>query len=425
MRIILMRVLALALCTSMLAACSGAGPQTIGNVPAPASPTTTATTAHTFVNPTEQKVYNAVGGTHSYSYSTRQDLISGAKSGQYSQLYQGNASTVRNSGITVDYNPRDAIFDIKINDQFSGITSVNDRFQDPAHRTDFGGAREPQTGIPNLTLPGIQYLQSGVSTATLSLEPGTLLANLQPGNTSGTYNGTSYFYQKPGTTTKYVTFAGYLRNNISVNRVRTAAILAAPATPTTPEVIGQPAKDIVTRDYTLYRGAFVFGENTGIGAVPKTGTGSYTGSMLATMVFNDQIDNFGLDSPTYFQWIEGTSTTKVDFLASTFTLGLNGTVFAPQIDGTTGNVSTLLSGATFTANGSGRIDLAGAGGFLGQFQQAWFVNPNSARFDVNIGGSSINGAFYGPAAQEVGGGYRIVGGTPDERVDILGVFVGK
>jgi allophanate hydrolase subunit 1 len=70
--------------------------------------------------------------------------------------------------------------------------------------------------------------------------------------------------------------------------------------------------------------------------------------------------------------------------------------------------------------------LAGAGGFLGQFQQAWFVNPNSTtQIDVNIGGSSINGSFFGPVAQEVGGGYRIVGGTPDERVDILGVFIGK
>jgi hypothetical protein len=423
MRIILMRVLALALCTSMLAACSGAGPQTIGNVPAPTSPTTT--TAHTFVNPTEQKVYNAVGGVHSYKYTTSQDLISGINSGQSSQFYQGNAATVRNTGITVDYNPRDAIFDIKINEPLAGTSGVNNRFQDPVHRTDFGGAREPQTGIPNLTLPGIQYLQSGISTATLTLTPGTLLANLLPGAVDGSYDGTSYFYQKPGTTTKYVTFAGYLRNNISVNRVRTPEILPAPATPTTPEVIGRPAKDTITRDYTLYRGAFVFGENTINSAVPKTGTGSYTGSMLATMVFNDQIDNFGLSYPTYFQWIEGTSTTKVDFLANTFTLGLNGTVFAPQIDGTTGNNSTLLNGATFTANGSGRIDLAGAGGFLGQFQQAWFVNPNSARFDVNIGGSSINGAFYGPAAQEVGGGYRIVGGTPDERVDILGVFVGK
>ncbi|WP_173203779.1 transferrin-binding protein-like solute binding protein [Sphingopyxis sp. BSNA05] len=42
-----------------------------------------------------------------------------------------------------------------------------------------------------------------------------------------------------------------------------------------------------------------------------------------------------------------------------------------------------------------------------------------------IAGSSINGAFYGPDAEELGGGYRIVGGTPDERIDILGTFVGK
>jgi hypothetical protein len=421
MRIILMRVIALALCTSMLAACAGAGPETIGNIAPPTAPSTT----HTFVNPTEQKVYKGIGGTHSYNYSVRENLLTGASSGQLSQLYQGNADTVRNSTISVDYNPRDAIFDITITDPLSGVTTKN-RFQDPVHRTDFGGAREPQTGIPNLTMPGMQYLQSGVSTATLSLVPGTLDANLLPGQTTGGYDATSYFYQKPGTTTQYVTFAGYLRNSISLNRVRAAAILAAPATPTTPEVIAQPASDIVTRTYGLNRGAFVFGENTLNSNVPKTGAGTYAGSMLATMVFNDQIDNLGLNYPTYFQWIEGTSTTKVDFLANTFTLGLNGKVFAPQVDGITGNVSTLLSGASFTANGSGRIDLAGAGGFLGQFQQAWFVNPNSTtQIDVNIGGSSINGSFFGPVAQEVGGGYRIVGGTPDERVDILGVFIGK
>ena len=42
-----------------------------------------------------------------------------------------------------------------------------------------------------------------------------------------------------------------------------------------------------------------------------------------------------------------------------------------------------------------------------------------------IAGSSIDGAFYGPNGVELGGGYRIVGGTPDERIDILGTFVGQ
>ena len=38
--------------------------------------------------------------------------------------------------------------------------------------------------------------------------------------------------------------------------------------------------------------------------------------------------------------------------------------------------------------------------------------------------SSIDGSFYGPNAVEVGGSFRIVGGVPDQRVDILGAFTG-
>ncbi len=412
-----MRVFALALCTSMLAACSGAGPQTIGNIPAPTAPGAAPTSGHTFVNPTEQKVYNAIGGSHTFTYDVTQDNILGTTSGQNNQLYQGNASTVRSTGITVDYNPRDAIFDITIKDPLSGVSTRN-RFQDPVHRTDFGGARAPQTGIPNLAVPGMQYLESGVSGATVALVPGTIAVQLQQGQTSGFYEGTSYFYQKPGTSTKYVTFSGYLKNKASINRDLVSTIDPVTLLPVV-------TTDILTTKYNLERGAFVFGENTSNQNVPKLGTASFSGTMLATMVFNDQIDVLGLRSPTYFQWIEGTSATKVDFAANTFNLTLAGSAFGAQFDRASGNLASVADGARFNAIGAGRIDLVAAGGFLGQFQQAWFVNPNGTRLDVNIGGSSIDGAFFGPAAQEVGGGFRIVGGTPDERVDLLGVFVGK
>ena len=66
-----------------------------------------------------------------------------------------------------------------------------------------------------------------------------------------------------------------------------------------------------------------------------------------------------------------------------------------------------------------------AGGFLGQFQQAWFLRPDATRLDLLVAGSSIDGAFYGPGAEEAGGSFRIVGGTPDERIDILGIFTGR
>ncbi len=406
-----MRVFALALCTSMLAACSGAGPQSIGNIPAPTGPGVAPTSGHTFVNPTEQKVYNAIGGSQTYKYDVIQNNLLGITSGQVSQLYQGNASTVRTTGITVDYNPRDAIFDITIKDPLSGVDTRN-RFQDPLHRTDFGGAREPQSGVPNLSATGIQYLQSGASASTIALVPGSFTANLLPNTTEGAYSATTYFYQKPGTTTKYVTFSGYLKNSVNLTR---NVVLEN-------NVI---VEDKTTHAYDLQRGAFVFGENTTNSSVPKTGTGAYAGTMLATMVFNDQNDISGLNTPSYFQWVEGTANTQVDFLANKFTLNLAGRTFAPQLDRTLSLSSSIASGATFTANGSGQIDLVQAGGFLGQFQQAWFVNPDGTRLNMNIGGSSINGSFFGPAAQEVGGGYRIVGGTADQRVDLLGSFIGK
>lgn len=38
--------------------------------------------------------------------------------------------------------------------------------------------------------------------------------------------------------------------------------------------------------------------------------------------------------------------------------------------------------------------------------------------------SSLDGTFYGPGAVETGGAFRIVGATPDTRVDFLGAFTG-
>jgi C-lobe and N-lobe beta barrels of Tf-binding protein B len=246
----------------------------------------------------------------------------------------------------------------------------------------------------------------------------TLRLNLPADQTTASFSQDTFFYQKPGTTTKYVTFAGFLRNNLTAVRVDTAAV---DATPTTPAVA---ATSKTTYSNKLARGAAVFGELTLNSNVPKSGSGTYTGAMLATAVINDQLDN-NASAPSYFQWIEGSSTTNVNFGANTFSLVLNGNVLAPQLDGVSSGGHTIRTGAKFNAEGKGNIDLVSAGGFLGQFQRVWFVNPDNSRIDLLIAGSSIDGAFYGPAAQEVGGSYRIVGGTPDQRIDILGIFTGK
>lgn len=410
-----MRLLILLASTTMLAACGGAGPQSAGSA-APSGSGSGGSDGsgetHTFVNPTEAKTYTAIGSTHSYNYQVVNAGTPGA--GQGAQLYQGDAKTVRNSDLTVEYSPRDAIFNVSFTNGLAGTTGAS-RFQDPLHRTDFGGALEPQFGTPDLEsaafgLQEINYLEAGSSNNVFLRPGGEFVFDLINPAETGTYDVTTFFHQTPGTETQYVTFAGYLRNTASV----------------VPSEIENPdgsTSDILTQTNTFERGALAYGELSSNDNIPTSGTGSFEGAMLASMVFNDQPDTLG-NLDTYFQWIAGRATTSVDFGANTFALSLDGTVGAPLFDGTSQGHS-VLENAQFLANGTGQIDLVAAGGFLGQFNEAWFVNPGGARLDVNIAGSSIDGAFYGPNSEEVGGGFRIVGGTPDERIDILGAFVGE
>lgn len=414
----MMRTLLVLLASTTLAACGGAGVQTAGSI-APQTGsgtggtgggTTAPSSGHTFVNPTEEKTYAAIGGAHAYRYTVDNSADNPATSavegisGQYNQLYAGDASTARDSGISISYNPRDAIFNLTIDRPLGNVTQTI-RFQDPAHRTDFGGANEPQGGVPDITTKGVRYLEVGSGTGAVFFDP-NVSTEFPVGEKGASRDASSFFYQRPGTTTKYVTYAGYVRNNVNFAEV----------TPTG----GTP---YTQTNYLLERAAFVFGERTSNGSVPRTGTGTFNGQMIATMVFNDQLD-INAGAPTYFQWMHGTSATVLNFASNTFTLALNGTVLAPLFDTYTNKQFSIRQGATFTGAGSGRIDLVNAGGFLGQFQSAFFVNPNGDRFNVSIEGSSIDGALYGPAAEEVGGGFRIVGGVPDERVDILGAFTG-
>lgn len=388
-----------------LAACGGAGPQTVSSIPAGGGTTGTTTggtttTTGTFVSPTEAKTYSAIGGVQSYHYVTQNN-----GNAQGGQLYAGDASTARNSGISISYSPRDAIFEVKIDAPLAN-TSEDIRFQDPAHRTDFGGASQPQTGTPQLSASGVNYLQVGSSTAPIRFD-GSQSTMLPVGDNGGKYDVSTFFYQKPGTETKYVTFAGYLRNSTAISDQQ-----------------DNNGPIYTKQSNVLERAAFVYGERTDTTAVPKTGTASFTGPMVATMVFNPMFDT-DPSAPTYFQWIDGRSTTSVDFGAGTVKLDLTGNVLAPQFDAYTSKAVTLQQGATFAASGSGKIDLTGAGGFTGQFGSAGFTNTDGSKLSVNVAGSSIDGAFFGPAADEVGGGFRIVGGTPDQRVDILGAFTGK
>lgn len=387
-----------------LAACSGGGPQTAGGTAVIGGGTTTNnnnsnTSNHTFVNPTEAKTYSAIGGVQHYAYSTND---TGANV-QSNQLYSANASTARNSGITISYDPRDAIFELKIADTNANV-SQEIRFQDPAHRTNFGGASEPQSGTPNITGKSIQYLQVGSATGQIRFDPAQSFT-FPVGEAEGSIDRSTFFYQKPGTSTKYVTYAGYLRNQTSIIEV---------TTPSNARYLQQ--------NHVLDRAAFVFGERTQNASVPTSGSATFTGDMLATMVYNPLLD-VDASAPTYFQWINGTATTNVNFGANTFTQSISGTVTAPGYDVFTSRDHVLDAGATFAASGSGTIDLVNKGGFTGQVGSASFTQ-GATNMPVSVAGSSIDGAFYGPNANEVGGGFRIVGGTPDQRIDILGSFVG-
>lgn len=418
-----MRAIVLLLGTSLLAACGGNTETGIasGGSTAPDGSDSSGIipgSGHTFVNPTEEKTYTANGVTHKYNYAVEINNLTGGSNGQRAQLYAGNATTVRDSDISIAYNPRDAIFEFTITDDASGAVA-DIRFQDPAHRTDFGGAFEPQTSTPNLSADGIQYLQVSSASAagggnTTGLSGGILGFGFIDQGESESYDLTTFFYQEPGTTTSYVTYAGYLRNSISATRTYIAA---------DPEN-GVAESDLTSYSYGLERGAFIYGEATPTSDVPTSGTGSYTGSMLATAVLNDRFDDLGADAATYFQWIEGTSNLDVDFGANTFSLDLDGVTFAPEFDVGTNGIHSIAEGAIFTATGSGNINLVSSGGFVGQFQQAWFTNPDSSQLNLLIEGSSIDGAFYGPNAVEAAGNFRVVGGTPDERIDVLGVFTG-
>lgn len=430
----------LAVSASTLAACGGStAPQSVGSVASAGSGATTADGSvpdnyAQFTNPTVAKTYVGIGGEQVYNYMTD----SRGCCGQQAQVYAGNATTVRDSGISVTYDPRSAIFTLQVSDPKSGA-SVNTAFQDPVNRTDFNNSQTPQWGTPNFSqLPAgatsnanIQFLQAGtgnpISPAYYDgsgyIDPGD--STTPPDGTAGShYHSTTFFYEKPGSTTKYVTLAGYLSNTLDFGTA----------------TVGTDSTPITTDKWTLERGAFAYGVLTDQGAVPTSGSGTYTGEMLATMVYNPTLDNpTPTDSsaalPSFFQWITGTSKLTVDFGAKTVNVALAGTVLDPQVDRFAGSSASVLPGGTqFSATGSAKIDLGGTGGFVGSFQggSATFTAAQGTKFSngattasVNVAGSSINGAFYGPKADEVGGGFRIVGGTPDQRVDILGAFTGK
>lgn len=421
-----MRNLIVLTSTVALAACGGGmgaqspGSSAVGTGVGSATPTPTDPYTQ-FVNPTVAKTYSGVGASQVMDYTTDPRGITNDP-GQQAFKYAGNASTVRDSKISITYDPRDAIFTLKVVDPLSGA-QADTRFSDPASRTDFAGTRQPQWGVQNLAAIGgigatnnVRYLQAGDGdplspyrqSGSGFVDPGTN-TTAPTGASGSSYQAATLFYEVPGSTTQYVSYAGYVRNSVSWVD---AAVASGPKFQQT--------------IYHLEHGAFAYGLATDPNSVPKSGSASYSGRMLGTMVFNPTLDQ-AASLPSYYQWLSGTSTTGVDFTTGKVTLGLSGIVGQAFYDNyTSPQQVTIAAGTTFTAAGTANINLVNTGGFTGAFQSAVFgATTNGASPTVSIAGSSIDGTFYGPAAQEVGGGFRIVGGTPDQRIDIMGAFTGK
>lgn len=427
-----MRNFAILLLATTLAACGGGASSVSGTAVSSGTGSVGTTTPATdvyaqFVAPTTARTYSGVGASQVFQYSTDDRTptngttgLTGAR-GQQALTYAGNASTVRDSKITITYDPRDAVFTLQVTDPRSGA-STNTRFQDPASRTNFGGAVEPQWGTDNFAVfagiglnSNIKFLQAGDGnplapygrSGTGFVDPGTN-TRAPDGDSGASYQSATMFYETPGATTRYVSLAGYVRNDI-----KWADITVGTST-------------VRQTQWKLERGAFAYGILTDNAAVPRTGSGTYTGNMIGTMVFNPTLDSTP-NLPSYFQWLSGTSTTTVNFATNAVNLRLDGIVGRPFFDRyTTSQQVSVAQGTTFTASGTATIDLVRTGGFTGQFQSASFGSTtNGSSPTVTIAGSSLDGAFFGPAAEEVGGGFRIVGGTPDQRIDIAGAFKGK
>lgn len=408
-----------------LTACGGAsGPQTAGSIAPPATGgtgtggtgggigggtgtgtgtgTSTPTPTPTqFLDVASTTNFDAVGSFQSLTVAETGKAYDPTQpgSGEGGKIYSGNASTTRAPSGTINYSPRDGIFTINIADD-KADTTIAVRFQDPGHRSEENG-----WGLPT-GLTDFNYLEARGSTSRAATATDL-----------GRADQITFFYQRPGSQTNYVSLAGWVRNAYD----RTAD----------PQVF----KTLTQSKFE--RGAFVFGTPTQRAQVPTTGKGTYTGGLLATMIANP--DTVTPGKPNYFQWITGTSSMEFDFASSSFTMALAGVAQAVDYNGPRDAGSTLVEGGTsFVAEGKGVVSLVSSGGFTGEFTKVCFActatDPAAAAIIVKdqrvnpgnstAGANSIDGTFFGPNAVNVGGNFRIVGGVPDQRVDIMGAFTG-
>jgi hypothetical protein len=134
---------------------------------------------------------------------------------------------------------------------------------------------------------------------------------------------------------------------------------------------------------------FVFGEETAVTAMPKTGTATY--QLAVAGIARDGSTPYG---------IGGSGTANVDFGASRLTTALTAGLY----DGNGSFVSNqTLNGTATIASDFAR--------FAGTLQGS--VNGTAVS-------GPMNGAFFGPSAEEIGGSFKVSGG----QLEAVGAFVG-
>jgi hypothetical protein len=314
-------------------------------------------------------------------------------------VYEGSQPVDSSSEVTIDFNPRDAVYLIKAK---TASIDTTIRWQDPQHRTVFQQTLVPgsMTLSPAPALANYKYAEAATG---VSVDTGNL-------NTRSSKRDIStLFVRDTGTTgilTQYVTIAGFVQQKYTETEV-------VRSSDTTFKVVGV--------DFTtdIARSVFVYGINTPYKDIPKSGAASYSGDMYAHVIETPQ--NHGTDND--MRSIVGTSSATVDFGTGKLTLALAGNVVG-------------FAGDTRAFAARGAMDIfrpdtrkeGDPSRFTGAISSWSFGAYNSTAVGgivVPTAASTVEGGFFGPKDQEIGGAFRIIGNRPDERLDILGAFTGK
>lgn len=299
--------------------------------------------------------------------------------------YEGSQPKSSVSDVTIDFNPRDAVYSIKVN---TANIVADVRMQDPQHRTIY-----QQSIVP--TLPNYKYVESGKGKNTLA-----------PNGNTTTNEINTIFVRDVGTgagQTQYVTIAGFVTQAYNEKEVIRSS---TPGSVT----VG------VDFDTNIARSVFAYGINTAYKDIPKSGSATYTGDMFAHVIITPQNFNTGND----LRSIVGTSSTTVDFGSGKLNLTLAGNVVGFVGD-------TRAFAATGAMNIFKPVQDTETSLFTGAITNWSFGAYNAATGGIAVptAASTIEGGFFGPKAEEIGGAFRIIGSRPDERIDFLGAFTGK